>query len=239
MSLHKLSAPLPRLLLALACAALVTGCAHQEVPVDPDEQLETYVRVWEAQQEGDRGEDAVVEAREVADPELLQAKLEQLALEFPTHVPTLYVNGLVAFDAGQPEKAQTYLDRVLRLQPSHPDAAVLRAQVAVTDGGLPFARRLLERQAQLAPQHAGLHEALSGVLFLQSEHEAARAELLLAERLGAPRWRVSYHLGLLDEQLGDLAAAEVHYRDAVAANKDHALARQRLDGLLARRPRER
>jgi tetratricopeptide (TPR) repeat protein len=224
-------------LLLLALTSLLGGCAVNDVPVDPEEELVVVLDAWEAQRDGARGEPSVSEPRELPDPGIVQARLEALSLEHPNHVEALVANGVVAWEAGQPEKASAYLDRALALDPAHGDAAVVRARLATLEGGLPFARRLLERTGHLAPGHAGIQETLAGVLYLQGELDAAKATLLLAARLGAPRWRVSYDLGLVEEARGDGAAAEAHYREAAAANPDHAQARERLDGLVARRAR--
>lgn len=228
--------------LASACLLLLplaslAGCATNDVPVDPEREVVVVLDAWEAQREGARGEPSVSEPRELPDPGIVQARLEALSLEHPTHVEALVANGVVAWEAGQPEKAGGYLDRALALDPAHGDAAVLRARLALAEGGLPFARRLLERTGHLAPGHAGVQETLAGVLYLQGDLDQAKATLLLAERLGAPGWRVSYDLGLVEEARGDGPAAEAHYRAAVEANPDHAPARERLAGLEARRAR--
>lgn len=224
-------------LLLLPLASLLGGCAAGDVPVDPEKEIVVVLDAWEAQRAGDRGEPSVSEPRELPDPGIVQSRLEALSLEYPNHVEALVANGVVAWEAGQAEKAQTYLDRALALDPAHGDAACLRARLALAEGGLPFARRLLERTARLAPGHAGLQETLAAVHYLQGDLDAALVALRLAERLGAPGWRVSYDLGLIEEARGDGAAAEAHYRDAAAANPDHDAAKQRLEGVAARRPR--
>ncbi|MCO5166232.1 MAG: tetratricopeptide repeat protein [Planctomycetes bacterium] len=222
-----------RALAVLCLGAALSGCVAADVPRDPDRELARCVELWEEAKEEqtqpkDRGE--------VPDPTHLQARFERLALEFPEHEGTLYANAVVASDAGQHERAQQYLDRLFRRQPVHPDGAVLRARIAVQDGNLPHARRVLERQATLAPDHAGVHEALAGVLYLQGELLPARQELGVAARLGAPGWRVAYHLGLVAEGLGALEEAAHHYQVAIDRNPGFEPARARLLGLSSRRP---
>jgi len=55
-----------------------------------------------------------------------------------------------------------------------------------------------------------------------------------AEVLGAPRWRVAYHLGLIGEAAGALDQAQKLYREAVEKNPGWAPAQQRLNGLAGR-----
>lgn len=221
-----------RALAVLALALSVSGCVAYDVPRDPDEELATCVEAWE---EAKAEQETPKDHGEVPDPTHLQTRFERLALEFPEHEGTLYANAVVAHDAGQPEKAQQYLDRLFRREPVHPEGAILRARLAVADGNLPFARRLLERQTVLAPDHAGLHEALAGVLYLQGDLLSAREALVTASRLGAPAWRVAYHLGLLAEGLGEPDEAVRHYRSCLERKSDHEPARVRLTGLTARR----
>lgn len=221
-----------RALVVLCLGAALSGCVAADVPRDPDRELARCVEAWEeAKEEQEQPKDR----GEVPDPTHLQARFERLALEFPEHEGTLYANAVVAADVGQPVKAQQYLDRLLQRQPVHAEGAVLRARLAVQDGNLPFARRLLERQVTLVPDHPGLREALAGVLFLDGDLRAARAELVVAARLGAPAWRVAYHLGLVAEGLGELEEAARHYQAAVERNPSHEPARARLIGLSARR----
>lgn len=221
-----------RALFALSLGAGLGGCVAHDVPRDPDKELAKCVEVWE---EAQVAREQPADPGEVPDPTHLQTRFERLALEFPEHAGALYANAVVAHDLGQPVRAQQYLDRLFQRQPIHPEAAILRAQLAVADGNLPFARRLLERTTTLVPDHAGVREALAGVLFLQDDLEGARVELLIAAELGAPGWRIAYHLGLVAERLHLPAEAVRHFRAALERNPGHEPSRARLQGLSARR----
>jgi Flp pilus assembly protein TadD len=70
-------------------------------------------------------------------------------------------------------------------------------------------------------------------LYLSGELADAALELQTAQRLGAPGWRVAYHLGLVDEAAGRLDAAREHYAAAVAGNPGWLPARSRLNALQA------
>jgi tetratricopeptide (TPR) repeat protein len=161
----------------------------------------------------------------------LQGEIERLALVCPAHVPTLMANAVIAYDEQRPARSQQFLDQILAQPGSHPDAAVLRARIAVDEGNVPFARRLLEQQIRLAPDHAGLRETYGGALYLERQWPEARRELNAAAALGAPTWRIAYHLGLIEEAQGQFDAARRYYAEALAGNPAWAPAQSRLKGL--------
>ena len=111
----------------------------------------------------------------------------------------------------------------------------MRGRIAIQQGNLPFARRLLEEHVQLAPDSSELREALASVHYLLGDLTRARRELEIAERLGAPRWRVAYHRGLLEEADGKPEAAIDYYRRALEGNPGWDRARARLRGLESER----
>ena len=152
----------------------------------------------------------------------------------PLHAPTLMANAVVAYDERQPIKAQQYLDQILAQPRSYPDAVVLRSRIAIEEGNLPFARRLLEQQIRLVPDHAGLHETFGAALYLDGQLEDATRELTSAAGLGAPGWRIAYHLGLVDEAAGRFDEALKHYAEALAGNPGWAPAQSRANALRAR-----
>lgn len=214
----------------LAALAFFASCAHswghRTHVIDPDERLAELLDDYEEFKRG--GEDDA--SHLVVDPDRVKNQIERLSLEFPRHVPTLMANAALAWEHREIAKTQSYLDRLFALASVHPDAAVLRAQVAVREGDLPLARRLLEAHRQYVPDHAGVREALSAVYYLQKEHELAVSELAVAERLGAPPWRIAYNRGLIAEARGDTAGATAAFEACLAANPDYAPARSRLAG---------
>ena len=169
--------------------------------------------------------------------ERLRVELERLVLVCPGHAPTLMANAVVAYDEQQSIKAQQYLDQVLSQPRPYPDAAVLRSRIAIEEGNLPFARRLVEQQLRLVPDHAGLHEAYGALLYLGGQLGESAQELTAAAALGAPAWRIAYHLGLVDEAAGRFDEAQKHYAEALAGNPEWAQAQSRANALRARAAR--
>lgn len=88
----------------------------------------------------------------------------------------------------------------------------------------------------LSPDHAGLREAYGAALYLAGELDAARQNLLAALALGAPAWRVAYHLGLVEESAGRVDAALGHYRESVASNPTWPQSQARLTALERQQP---
>lgn len=165
----------------------------------------------------------------------IQAAIVSLGLEFPTDPEVLLVNAVIAFETHQPEQAESYLDALLEQDPSHPGAAVLRSRLALDQGNLPHALRLLNSQLTLRPDAADLREALASVYYLSGEFDAARRELVIAERLGAPAWRVAFNRGLIEEAEGRDDLAIEYYQKALKEDPHYQPARSRLRGLESER----
>lgn len=194
---------------------------------DPDchaecgEECDPYLR-----QKEDRG-------RIVVDAQSTQIEIERLALEFPNHAPTLFAAAVISYDEGEWEVASGYLDELLARHPVHPEAGVLRSRIAIQEGNLPGAQRQLQQQIQYTPDHAGLREALSATYFLDGDLAESLAELEVAERLGAPAWRVAFNRGLIAETAGNPRAAIEQYEISLAGKPDYRPAGSRRAGLLA------
>ena len=165
----------------------------------------------------------------------IQAESERLASDYPNNSSVLLANAVIAYETRQPQKAASYLDSLIGSNRADPGAVVLRIRLAVQDGNLPFARRLLEQQVQLAPDASELREALASVYKLLGEFALAERELTVAERLGAPAWRVDYNRGLLAEAQGDPAAAMEFYRRCLDEKPGWEKAQSRLRGLESER----
>ncbi len=226
-----------RLCPAAAVTVLLAACAarapliQQQQCYDPEAQLVAALRELDARRAAGcdaAGGEACLQARAAVE--------RQLAI-CPVHVPTLMANAVLAYDERRPIVAQQLLDQILSPPGTHPDAAVLRAQIAIEEGNLPFARRLLEQQLKFAPDHAGLHETSGALFYLTGQMTDARRQLTTALALGAPAWRVAYHLGLVAEALAFLEEAEKHYAEAVKGNPGWQPAQSRLRALrLTRAP---
>lgn len=215
---------------SLACAS--TSPLVRQQCFNPDLQLANVLRPLEdLRAKGCRIEDST---RGPAECDRLSQELARLTVVCPTHAPTLMANAVVAYDEQQAVQAQQLLDQVLAQPGRHPDAAVLRARIAIEEGNVAFAHRLLEQQMRLVPDHAGLHEVLGGALYLEGRLSEATSELTTARALGAPGWRVAYHLGLVDEAAGRFDEASRQYGEALAGNPGWAPAESRLNALKAR-----
>jgi tetratricopeptide (TPR) repeat protein len=214
--------------LALACAG---GPGTPYGAKDPEERLRELLDQWSDSQGGRGGCSSGGIAYPYVDCGRIQAAIERLVLEFPRHPSVLLANAAIAYETRQPEKAQSYLDALLAVEPVQPQAVVLRSRIALQEGNLPLARRLLESQIRLAPDDPSLREALASVQYLLGEYPAARRELAVAERLGAPAWRVAYHRGLVEEAVGDFETAMSYYRLTLEQNSAWERAGARLRAL--------
>ena len=219
--------------IALGFLALSSGCASQsaqrkaEPSVRVTKLLDEWVRVRE-----DGGSCASGGRKyPFVDCGRVQAAIVALGLEFPTNPEVLLVNAVIAFETHQPDQAESYLDALLELEPSQPGAAVLRSRLALKQGNLPHALRLLKAQLELRPDAADLREALASVYYLSGEFNAARRELTIAERLGAPAWRIAFNRGLIEEAEGKTTEAIDYYRLTLKENPDYKPAHSRLRGL--------
>ena len=214
---------------ALAACLMSVGCATSPVArqqcYNPDVQLARVLQPFEVLRTKGCSSDGECDR--------LRREIATLAVVCPAHAPTLLANAVLAYDDQQPVIAQQYLDTILAQPRSYPEAAELRARIAVEDGNVPFARRLLEQQIKLVPDHAGLHETYAAALYLSGNLAEARNELALAGALGAPRWRIAYHLGLIEEASGRLAEASQLYAEALKGNTGWAAAESRLKALRA------
>jgi tetratricopeptide (TPR) repeat protein len=226
-----------RLCAAFAVTLMANACATTSPLVrqqcdNADVQLARILEPLEALRA--KGCDAGVVQHGTSECERLRLELDRLTIVCPGHVPTLMANAVIAYDEHQPVKSQQVLDQILAQSRRYPDAAVLRARIAIEEGNLPFARRLLEQQIKLTPDHAGLYETYGATLYLAGQLLEARRELTAAGALGAPRWRIAYHLGLVEEASGRLELARQYYSEALEGNPGWAPAQSRLNALRAR-----
>ena len=163
----------------------------------------------------------------------LEQEVARLSVICPANQPILMTNAVIAYDEHRAEESQQYLDQILALPGAHADAASLRGTLAIEAGNIPYALRMLGQQILLAPSHAGLRETHAAALFVTNQYDQARSELALAEKLGAPRWRIAYHLGLIEEANGRRDEAMRLYTESLAGNPGFAPADARLKALQA------
>lgn len=222
------------LVLILGCA----GCRSvlgppPECPGDPDAavmelrrdwQRAPYVGLYEGTDCGDCESDVKPKA-------LIRRETENLLYRFPRHVPTRLFAALLAYEADDPVRAVEHLDTLLELQPVHPEAAVLRARIALESGNIPFAKTFLREQVALRPNDPALHEALSSAHFMDDNLDDALASLDVADRLGAPQWRVAYNRGVIEEARGNSQVAAGHYKSSLSLMPHWSPPRARLEAL--------
>jgi len=218
------------LLLALSACRHVPH--HRHDSGDPDVRLASALQqLDEARASGTNNNVLMSDQRVIIDSDAARHKIEQLALEFPRHGPTLLVNAELAFKGNQIERAQSFLDRLLALEPDNVFGGIYRARVALHEGNVPLARRVLQEQLEMNPDSPHLHEVLASVYFFSGDMAAADKELVAAGRLGSAEWRVAYHRGLIAEKLGDVEGARRLLRRSSELNPDDPKSRARLIGL--------
>ena len=221
----------------LAVASFAFGCSSNappadDAPSDPDltiNQLEAaYVN---ALQQRPYQSARVQNGRRLPSRALIRKRAENLAFRHPDHAPTRVMSGVLAYEFDDSSRATQHLDHALRIDGSNPEAATLRARIALEEGNTSYALRILDEQVRLRPDHAGLREAQASAHFMANDYDNARASLAAAEQLGAPKWRIAYNRGLIDEEAGDPASAAANYQQALALRPGCAPARERLTAL--------
>lgn len=228
MSLRCCTLGLAAIALLAACQTAVPGYRHEGQ--GPDERLLALVEAYEAQLEAGGGGG---DPSEMVDGQRLTNELRRLHLEYPTHAATLFTLAQVTFDEGRPERAAAYLADLFATHPMHPEGGLLRSRIAIGEGNLTAARRVLEQQIRYVPDHAGLREALGSVAYMEGDLDAARVDVEMARRLGAPLWRVAFNLGLIEEAAGNHDLAAERYEVALRERPDFAPAASRLAGIQA------
>lgn len=215
------------------CLGLSFACASQKVPGknDPTVRVTKLLDEWLRIREDGGSCASGGRKYPFVDCGRIQSGIVALGLEFPNNPEVLLVNAVIAYETNQPENAESYLDALLEQESTEPGVAVLRSRLALDQGNLPHARRLLNDQVTLTPDAADLREALAAVHYLSGDLASARRQLLIAERLGAPAWRVAFNRGLLEEAEGHTDAAIEYYQAALDENPEYEPARSRLRGL--------
>ena len=220
----------------VACL-IMTACASNPVLrqqcYNPDARLARLLQPYQELRAKDCTVDENID-RGGLECDRLEREIAILGVVCSAHAPTLLANAVIAYDKQRPADSQQMLDVILSQPHGYPDAAVLRARIAIEEGNIPFAQRMLLQQIKLVPDHAGLHETYAAALYLGGKMAESRSELTMAGLLGAPRWRIAYHLGLIEEALGLGVEASQLYAEALQGNPGWAPADSRLRALRAR-----
>jgi len=226
----------PRHLLALGLALLVPACnlgpyAKHGIG-GPDEQLAALVGTWRAERRGDA--EVQPDGHIIVDPDRTRTAVERLALDYPAHAKILLACAVIAYESGDVASAESWLDLLVSSRTAPPEALALRARIDIEQGDLPTARTLLDRQLVLSPDCPDLHEAAAALAWIEGRSADARHELDVAQRLGAPAWRVAYDNGVVAESAGLMDEAAAAFRAALQARPGWAQPAQRLRALDAR-----
>jgi predicted Zn-dependent protease len=199
----------------------------------PQPRLET---LWNSLQDSRAANCLGPKGEDVCDP--TRREIERLSFVCPGRIDALMASAILAYDAMEIVKAQQLLDDLLSRSGVHPQAASLRARIALEEGNLPFASRFLLQQIKLSPNHAELREMLAATRYLSGSLPEAQTELEAAEKLGSPRWRIAYHLGLIAEAQGDRLRAQRLYEESLQLRPGWLPAQSRLQGLSLNPPRQ-
>ena len=174
---------------------------------------------------GDLGNDSFQECDGVL------RRLSQIYVAYPDNERVNMAMAIVGYQSGQVEKARFVLDQLLAKGLPRPEAAVLRARIALEEGNVNRARTLLEVQVRQNPMHPELHEMLAATHYANRKFPESMTSLALAERLGAPEWRIAYHRGLIFEARKNQPAACEQYVTSYSRNRDFHAPRGRLMAL--------
>lgn len=204
-----------------SCATLSDSKKGMYMVSDPDHQLKEYL--FELDQRK-------IEKDNIDDVRL---QIEQLSGQFPTHTPTLMACAVLSSEAREYAKAQSYLDHLLALEAVNPNAVVLRSKLAIQEGNISLAKRMLLNQINLAPDNPLLRETYAAALYLGADYDEAVKSLIFAEKLGSPKGRIKYHLGLIEEARGNKNVAMAYYKSALLAEPPFQAASPRLNALEA------
>jgi len=165
--------------------------------------------------------------------EALRSQIERLSVDCPSHPDVIMANALLAFEARNFVRSQQLIDQLFGLRVSYPEAAVLRARIAMEEGNVQYALRFLDQQIRQTGDHAGLRETYASALYLAGRFDDSRTQLMAAQVLGAPLWRVAFGKGLLEEAAGKFEDAKHRYRQAIEARPGWKQAESRLRALIA------
>jgi tetratricopeptide (TPR) repeat protein len=224
---------------ALLCVVFA-GCgslspSRSAQPTDPDRAVARLTAAWEEAQRQAASTELPPDKREslrLAEIRILD-EAEDLALEHPRHPPTLMLCAALSHELGSSDNALAYLGSLMDVEPAHPEGAILRSRIALEQGNHPFAITLLSQQIDFHPDHYGVREARAAALFIAGRLLEAQRDLQMAERLGAPAWRVAYNRGLIAETENRPEAAAQYYRECLSSNPAWTAAQERLDGIEA------
>jgi tetratricopeptide (TPR) repeat protein len=223
-----------RTTLLLAGACLLMSCATRSVRLTPPCAAAGPIlrKAWGELEEGLQTPGGC-DPEHAADCEYARVRIERLAIDCPNIPDVILANALLAFDARSFVRSQELLDELFSLNVTYPQAVVLRARIALEQGNTPYALRFLKEQIDRVGDDSSLREAYASALFVARRWDEATGQLTIAEKLGAPAWRIAYSQGLIAEESGKFEAAKVLYQRALAARPGWRPPQSRLRALVA------
>ncbi|WP_372761978.1 tetratricopeptide repeat protein [Pseudoalteromonas sp.] len=207
---------------------MLAACSSQsniEQAFQPNVDLDTALNTYKVSQGQVNCDDY---RQKVTDCDALAAELAALHLRYPSHRRIMLATAVMYYEVSKIQDSQVLLDKLLGQNRPAPEAAILRAQIAMSQGSVKTARKVLLKQLDMVPDHANLYEALSATYYLEGRYKKAQDVLYNANKLGAASWRISYHLGLINEGQKQYSQACHYYRQALQSNPDHSAATGRL-----------
>ncbi|PKH32632.1 tetratricopeptide repeat protein [Shewanella sp. ALD9] len=213
------------IVVALVSSACSTSQTKREY--QPDDQLTAMLKQYNVNQTD--GVNCQGYQSAISDCERLSNDLGALSMTYPKHQQIGFTAAIVYHQIGRDVDSQMVLDRLLSQQQPVSEVAILRSKLAMQEGNINLARTVLQRQVQLQPDHPELHATLAASYYLEGRYEKAEAVIATADRLGAPVWRTSYHLGLIHEAQSNWSQACHFYADTLSYQPAH---RQSLSRLL-------
>lgn len=213
----------------LAIALILnSGCGSTRLAqsYQPDDQLQTLLSKYEVGPLNGiqcQGQKAII-----IDCERLSSELGAMSMTYPHHQKIGLTAAIVYQQIDKNIDSQLILDRLLSMQQPLSGAVVLRSQLAMQAGNINHARSILMQQLQIEPSHPELHSNLAATYYLEGRYEKAESVITTADRLGAPLWKTSYHLGLVHEAQEHWAQACEYYADTLAYQASHKQSLSRL-----------
>ncbi|MGE0080854.1 MAG: tetratricopeptide repeat protein [Thiohalomonadaceae bacterium] len=145
------------------------------------------------------------------------ALLEELIARRRDDPNALFAHAQMAFLLGRRDTALASVNELLARKPGWARALVLKSNILRHDGKVPEALETYAQAVAAEPTDAGLRLSYAKFLVEERRFEAARTEFEALARQLPGNVEVSYALGLLAMQLGDLPAAEREFRRLLAA----------------------
>ena len=108
----------------VATAMVAVGCQtaappSDPVPANPDHAVAELKAAWMSAPTGDfYGSHTCEDGRPIRSRAMIRRQAQNLAFRHPYHAPTLFLNGVLAYEAGDPDAAARFIDYGLKQDPT-------------------------------------------------------------------------------------------------------------------------